>query len=101
MIRDISNGELSLEARFADPYEVSVSAKAVVSGKAGARGCRVLGTGTYSSGDNVTLQAVAGEGYRFVGWSLDEAGYVIESNDAILRIRSWCRRVVLCAVCGR
>lgn len=88
LIRDISNGELSLEARFADPYEVSVSAKAVVSGKAGARGCRVLGTGTYSSGDNVTLQAVAGEGYRFVGWSLDEAGYVIESNDAIFEFEA-------------
>lgn len=88
LIRDISNGELSLEARFADPYEVSVSAKAVVSGKAGARGCRVLGTGTYSSGDNVTLQAVAGEGYRFVGWSLDEAGDVIESNDAIFEFEA-------------
>lgn len=88
LIRDISNGELSLEARFADPYEVSVSAKAVVSGKAGARGCRVLGTGTYSSGDNVTLQAVAGEGYRFVGWSLDEAGNVIESNDAIFEFEA-------------
>ena len=34
LIGDITNGELSLEARFADPYEVSVSAKAVVSGKA-------------------------------------------------------------------
>ena len=88
LIRDISNGELSLEARFADPYEVSVSAKAVVSGKAGARGCRVLGTGTYSSGDNVTLQAVAGEGYRFMGWSLDEAGNVIESNDAIFEFEA-------------
>lgn len=88
LIRDITNGELSLEARFADPYEVSVSAKAVVSGKAGARGCRVLGTGAYSSGDNVTLQAVAGEGYRFVGWSLDEAGDVIESNDAIFEFEA-------------
>ena len=88
LIRDITNGELSLEARFADPYEVSVSAKAVVSGKAGARGCRVIGTGTYSSGDNVTLQAVAGEGYRFVGWSLDEAGNVIESNDAIFEFEA-------------
>lgn len=88
LIRDITNGELSLEARFADPYEVSVSAKTVVSGKAGARGCRVLGTGAYSSGDNVTLQAVAGEGYRFVGWSLDEAGDVIESNDAIFEFEA-------------
>lgn len=88
LIHDISNGELSLEARFADPYEVSVSAKAVVSGKVGARGCRVLGTGTYSSGDNVTLQAVAGEGYRFVGWSLDEAGNVIENNDAIFEFKA-------------
>ena len=88
LIRDITNGELSLEARFADPYEVSVSAKAVVSGKAGARGCRVLGTGSYSSGENVTLQAVAGEGYRFVGWSLDEAGNVIESNDAIFEFEA-------------
>ena len=88
LIRDITNGELSLEARFADPYEVSVSAKAVVSGKAGARGCRVIGTGAYSSGDNVTLQAVAGEGYRFMGWSLDEAGNVIESNDAIFEFEA-------------
>lgn len=88
LIRDITNGELSLEARFADPYEVSVSAKAVVAGKVGARGCRVLGTGSYSSGDNVTLQAVAGEGYRFVGWSLDEAGNVIESNDAIFEFEA-------------
>lgn len=88
LIRDITNSELSLEARFADPYEVSVSAKAVVSGKAGARGCRVLGTGTYSLGDNVTLQAVAGEGYRFMGWSLDEAGNVIKSNDAIFEFEA-------------
>lgn len=88
LIGDIANGELSLEARFADPYEVSVSAKAVVSGKAGARGCRVIGAGAYSSGDNVTLQAVAGEGYRFVGWSLDEAGDVIESNDAIFEFEA-------------
>lgn len=88
LIGDITNGELSLEARFADPYEVSVSAKAVVSGKAGARGCRVIGAGAYSSGDNVTLQAVAGEGYRFVGWSLDEAGDVIESNDAIFEFEA-------------
>lgn len=88
LIRDISNSELSLEARFADPYEVSVSAKAVVSGKVGSRGCRVIGTGTYSSGDSVTLQAVAGEGYRFMGWSLDEAGNVIESNDAIFEFEA-------------
>ena len=88
LIGEITNGELSLEARFADPYEVSVSAKAVVSGKAGARGCRVIGAGAYSSGDNVTLQAVAGEGYRFVGWSLDEAGDVIESNDAIFEFEA-------------
>ena len=88
LIGDITNGELSLEARFADPYEVSVSAKAVVSGKAGTRGCRVIGAGAYSSGDNVTLQAVAGEGYRFVGWSLDEAGDVIESNDAIFEFEA-------------
>ena len=88
LIGDITNGELSLEARFADHYEVSVSAKAVVSGKAGARGCRVIGAGAYSSGDNVTLQAVAGEGYRFVGWSLDEAGDVIESNDAIFEFEA-------------
>lgn len=88
LIGDITNGELSLEARFADPYEVSVSAKAVVSGKAGARGCRVIGAGAYSSGDSVTLQAVAGEGYRFVGLILDEAGDVIESNDAIFEFEA-------------
>ena len=67
---------------------MSVSAKAVVSGKAGARGCRVIGTGTYSSGNTVTLQAVAGEGYRFAGWTLDEAGDAIESNDAIFEFEA-------------
>ena len=83
LLSDIDNGELCLRACFADPYEVSVAAKAVVAGKMGSRGCKVRGTGAYSSGDKVTLQAVAGEGYRFVGWSLDEAGDVIANSSPI------------------
>ncbi len=83
-ISSLIDNVIVIEAQFADPYEVSVSAKAVVSGKTGTRGCRVKGAGAYESGEKVTLQAIAGEGYRFAGWSLDEAGYVIESNDEVL-----------------
>ena len=83
-VSDLTDNVIAIEAQFADPYDVSVSAKVVVSGKTGARGCKIKGTGTYESGEKVTLQVVAGEGYRFAGWSLDEAGYVIESNNEVL-----------------
>ena len=76
-ISSLDDNVVAIEAQFADPYEVSVSAKAVVMGKTGARGCKVKGSGTFKSGDKVTLRAVAGEGYRFVGWSTDEVGYFI------------------------
>ncbi len=82
LVSSLADNVVSIEAQFADPYEVSVSAKVVVAGKAGSRGCKVKGAGTYQSGDMVTLQAVAGEGYRFVGWSRDEAGCdIAETHD--------------------
>ena len=83
-ISSLTDNVVSIEAQFADPYEVSVSAKVVVAGKVGARGCKVKGAGTFQSGDKATLQAVAGEGYRFVGWSLDEGGFsVAETYDVL------------------
>ena len=83
-VSSLTDNVVSIEAQFADPYEVSVSAKVVVAGKAGTRGCKVKGAGTFQSGDKATLQAVAGEGYRFVGWSLDESGYSIAETDDVL-----------------
>ena len=83
-ISSLTDNVVSIEAQFADPYEVSVSAKVVVAGKVGARGCKVKGAGTFQSGDKVTLQAVAGEGYRFIGWSLDESGYSVAETDDVL-----------------
>ncbi len=83
-ISSLTDNVVSIEAQFADPYEVSVSAKVVVAGKVGARGCKVKGAGTFQSGDKATLQAVAGEGYRFTGWSLDESGYSVAETDDVL-----------------
>ena len=81
LVSGLEGNIIELQAQFADPYEVAVSGAAVVKGKKTSRGCSVNGGGTFASGDQVALQAVAGIGYRFVGWSLDEAGeHIVETN---------------------
>lgn len=84
LIEAIDDGVLELEAQFADPYEVAVKATPVVKGKSTNRRCRVQGTGAYEAGETVTLNAVAGLGYRFVGWTSDREGHVVVSTDAVL-----------------
>ena len=84
LIEAIDDGVLELEAQFADPYEVSVKATPVVKGKSTNRRCRVQGTGAYEAGETVTLNAVAGLGYRFVGWTSDREGHVVVSTDEVL-----------------
>lgn len=84
LIEAIDDGVLELEAQFADPYEVAVKAKPVVKGKSTNRRCRVQGTGAYEAGETVTLNAVAGLGYRFVGWTSDREGHVVVSMDEVL-----------------
>ena len=84
LIEAIDDGVLELEAQFADPYEVAVKATPVVKGKSTNRRCRVQGTGAYEAGETVTLNAVAGLGYRFVGWTSDREGHVVVSTDEVL-----------------
>ena len=84
LIEAIDDGALELEAQFADPYEVAVKATPVVKGKSTNRRCRVQGTGAYEAGETVTLNAVAGLGYRFVGWTSDREGHVVVSTDEVL-----------------
>ena len=81
LVSGLEGNVIELQAQFADPYEVAVSGAAVVKGKKTNRHCSVNGGGTFASGDQVALQAVAGIGYRFVGWSLDEAGeHIVDTN---------------------
>ena len=75
---------LQFVACFADPYEVGVNAQVVVKDKQTSRGCKVVGTGAVLAGNEVTLSAVAGIGYRFVGWSTNEAGSNIFDTNASL-----------------
>ncbi len=83
LVASLDGGVIELQARFADPYEVAVSAIAVVKGKKTTRRCSVEGGGAFALGDQVTLHAVAGIGYRFVGWSLDEKGErIVDTNEA-------------------
>ena len=84
LVEAINDGVLELEAQFADPYEVAVKATTVVKGKSTNRRCRVQGTGAYEAGETVTLNAVAGLGYRFVGWTSDRAGHLVVSTDEVL-----------------
>ena len=84
LIESLDDGVLELEAQFADPYEVAVKAAPVVKGKSTNRRCRVQGTGAYEAGETVTLNAVAGLGYRFVGWTSDREGHAVVSTDEVL-----------------
>lgn len=84
LIESLDEGMLELEAQFADPYEVAVKAAPVVKGKSTNRRCRVQGTGAYEAGKTVALNAVAGLGYRFVGWTSDREGHVVVSTDEVL-----------------
>lgn len=84
LVESLDDGVLELEAQFADPYEVAVKAAPVVKGKSTNRRCRVQGTGAYEAGETVTLNAVAGLGYRFVGWTSDREGHVVVSTDEVL-----------------
>lgn len=84
LVEALDDGVLELEAQFADPYEVAVKATPVVKGKSTNRRCRVQGTGAYEAGETVTLNAVAGLGYRFVGWTSDQEGHAVVSTDEVL-----------------
>ena len=84
LVEALDDGVLELEAQFADPYEVAVKATPVVKGKSTNRRCRVQGTGAYEAGETVTLNAVAGLGYRFVGWTSDQEGRFTVSTDEVL-----------------
>ena len=84
LVEAIDDGVLELEAQFADPYEVAVKATTVVKGKSTNRRCRVQGTGAFEAGETVTLNAVAGLGYRFIGWTSDQEGHVVVSTDEVL-----------------
>ena len=84
LVETMDGNVLELQALFADPYEVSVGADVVVQGKNGDRRCRVQGAGVYQAGDQVTLNAVAGLGYMFVGWSTDAQGENIVDTNAVL-----------------
>ena len=74
MVEGLDGDTLELQAVFADPYEVTVTGEVVVKDKASSRGCRVTGSGSFAVGDQMELTAVAGMGYRFVGWSTDKEG---------------------------
>lgn len=54
--------------------------------KASNRGCRVTGSGSFAVGDQVELTAVAGMGYRFVGWSTDKEGTSIVETATTLDV---------------
>ena len=84
MVEGLDDDALELQAVFADPYEVTVSGEVVVKDKASNRGCRVTGSGSFAVGDQVELTAVAGMGYRFVGWSTDKEGTsIVETATAL------------------
>lgn len=84
MVEGLDDDALELQAVFADPYEVTVSGEVVVKDKASSRGCRVTGSGSFAVGDQVELTAVAGMGYRFVGWSTDKEGTsIVETATAL------------------
>ena len=86
MVEGLDDDALELQAVFADPYEVTVSGEVVVKDKASSRGCRVTGSGSFAVGDQVELTAVAGMGYRFVGWSTDKGGTSIVETAAVLDV---------------
>ena len=86
MVEGLEDETLELQAVFADPYEVAVTGEVVVKDKASSRGCRVTGSGSFAVGDQVELTAVAGMGYRFVGWSTDKGGTSIVETAAVLDV---------------
>ena len=86
MVEGLEDDTLELQAVFADPYEVIVTGEVVVKDKASNRGCRVTGSGSIAVGDQVELTAVAGMGYRFVGWSTDKEGTSIVETATTLDV---------------
>ena len=86
MVEGLEDDTLEIQAVFADPYEVTVTGEVVVKDKASSRGCRVTGSGSFAVGDQVELTAVAGMGYRFVGWSTDKEGTSIVETAAVLDV---------------
>ena len=86
MVEGLEDDTLELQAVFADPYEVTVTGEVVVKDKASNRGCRVTGSGSFAVGDQVELTAVAGMGYRFVGWSTDKEGTSIDETATTLDV---------------
>ncbi len=86
MVEGLEDDTLELQAVFADPYEVAVTGEVVVKDKASSRGCRVTGGGSFAVGDQVELTAVAGMGYRFVGWSTDKEGTSIVETATTLDV---------------
>ena len=86
MVEGLEDDTLELQAVFADPYEVTVTGEVVVKDKASSRGCRVTGSGSFAAGDQVELTAVAGMGYRFVGWSTDKEGTSIVETATTLDV---------------
>ncbi len=86
IVEGLDDDALELQAVFADPYEVTVSGEVVVKDKASSRGCRVTGSGSFAVGDQVELTAVAGMGYRFVGWSTDKEGTSIVETATTLDV---------------
>ena len=86
MVEGLDDDTLELQAVFADPYEVTVTGEVVVKDKASNRGCRVTGSGSFAVGDQVELTAVAGMGYRFVGWSTDKEGTSIVETATTLDV---------------
>lgn len=86
MVEGLEDDMLELRAVFADPYEVTVTGEVVVKDKASNRGCRVTGSGSFAVGDQVELTAVAGMGYRFVGWSTDKEGTSIVETATTLDV---------------
>ena len=86
MVEGLEDDTLELQAVFADPYEVTVTGEVVVKDKASSRGCRVTGSGSFAVGDQAELTAVAGMGYRFVGWSTDKGGTSIVETAAVLDV---------------
>ena len=86
MVEGLEDYTLEIQAVFADPYEVTVSGEVVVKDKASSRGCRVTGGGSFAAGDQVELTAVAGMGYRFVGWSTEKEGASIVETATTLDV---------------
>ena len=86
MVEGLEDDTLELQAVFADPYEVTVTGEVVVKDKASNRGCRVTGSGSFAVGNHVELTAVAGMGYRFVGWSTDKEGTSIVETATTLDV---------------